>query len=221
MRRFIISVLFVLSSFPVLAEASLPTSVSDSSAVGTESQHSSRYDNNVAKMKTGWMRLIPNQLVGQFAGSIGAYAFGWGWHYGERDRWETDLLFGYVPKSNGSEDHLTFTIKQRYIPWRLPLGRSKNWEVEPLAAGAFVNLIFGEGFWHREPSKYTSGYYGFSNKLRYNVFLGQRIRYNIPSRDRNLVKSISFYYELSRCDHYLDTSQYNKREGVRDNQSLS
>ncbi len=179
------------------------------------------YARNAARMKKGWARLIPNQWVSQFAGNIGAYSIGLGWHYGRLDNWETELLWGYVPRSNGSEEHQTLTLKQRFVPWRIPLSQSQRWVLEPLTAGLFANLIFGEGFWRHEPSKYTEGYYGFNTQLRYNIYAGQRIRYKIPSRHRRLVKSISFYYELSACDLYIVSSVPNRNITVGDVLSLA
>ena len=89
--------------------------------------------------------------------------------------------------------------------------RSQRWELEPLTCGGFANTIFGEGFWRHEPSKYTKGYYGFNTKVRYNLFVGQRLRYNIPRRHRRFNRSVSFYYELSMSDLYLVSSIPNKQ----------
>ena len=67
----------------------------------------------------------------------------------------------------------------------------------------------------------TKGYYGFNTKLRYNVFIGQRLRYNIPRRHRNFSKSISLYYELSTCDLYVVSSVPNRHVGFTDILSLA
>lgn len=174
------------------------TLVTDS--LSTPPTKPSRYVRRTERLKRDWSALVPNQTVIQFAGSIGAYSLGVGWHYGRHNHWESELLFGYVPQSNGSEHHYTFTAKQRYIPWHVGLSKSRRWVFNPLTTGLFANVIFGEGFWRHEPSKYTKGYYGFNTKLRWNIYVGQRICYNIPSRHRKLSKSISFYYELSASD---------------------
>lgn len=179
------------------------------------------YERRTARMRRNWDHLVPSLATVQFAGSIGMFSVGMGWHYGRRDRWETELLVGWMPHDNGSSYHYTLTLKERYVPWRLALSSHRRWEVEPLTAGAFVNMIFGEGFWRHAPSKYTKGYYGFNTKLRYNIFLGQRIRYNIPQRRRLLHKSISLYYELSTCDLYLVSAIPNKRVRLGDILSLA
>ena len=124
----------------------------------------------------------------QYAGSIGVVAFGTGWHYGRRDNWETELLLGFVPKYNSDKAKVTLTLRQRYVPWHLPVGR--DWHVEPLTAGLFFSSIFGENFWASEPSRYPKRYYGFSTKIRTHVFLGQRLKYTIPDRYRLHNKSV-------------------------------
>ena len=196
--------------------------VKSDTAEAADKNRDSFYARRTQRFKRDWARLAPNQHTLQFAGSIGMFSIGTGWHYGRHNQLETELLFGYLPNCNGSEHHYTFTVKQRYIPWRLPLSaRSKRWELEPLTCGGFANTIFGEGFWRHEPSKYTKGYYGFNTKLRYNLFIGQRIKYNIPRRHRHFNKSITAYYELSTCDLYVVSAVPNSRVGLTDILSLA
>lgn len=178
---------------------------------GLTAPPASAYERHVRRLRRDWSRLAPNQFTMQFAGSIGAFSVGLGWHYGRRDQWESEVLYGLVPRSCGVGPYHTLTLKERFVPWRLPLFGGHRWAVEPLTAGLFANTIFGEGFWRREPSRYTKGYYGFSTKLRYHVFLGQRVRFNIPRRHRRFNKSISAYYELSTCDLYVVSAVPNRR----------
>lgn len=116
-----------------------------------DAEPTSFYARRTQRLKRDWARLAPNQHTLQFAGSIGMFSIGTGWHYGRRNQLETEILFGYLPNCNGSEHHYTLTIKQRYIPWHIPLSvRSQRWELEPLTCGGFANTIFGEGFWRHE-----------------------------------------------------------------------
>lgn len=66
-------------------------------------------------------RWLPDNLIFQYAGSIGICSAGIGWEYGKR-HWETDLLLGIVPKAYGRPAMLSTTIKQVYTPgeFRLP-----------------------------------------------------------------------------------------------------
>ncbi len=169
---------------------------------------SPRYVRHRQRVATNWMRIIPNQFTLQYAGSIGAASVGIGWHYGRARHWETEMLVGFVPRYHARHAHYTFTLKERYVPWHCRL--SSRWTLQPLTAGLFFNTISGGEFWRREPDKYPKRYYGFSSKIRTNVFLGQRIRYAVPSRRRVFHSAISAYYELSSCDLYIVSKATNK-----------
>ncbi len=181
-------------------------------------QDTSTYEKNTIAYKSLWGNLIPNQFTVQHAGSCGIMSFGFGWHY-HHNHWETELLAGWVPKYDSNETKATLTLKQRYIPWRFEI--SRRWDIEPLTTGMFLNTIFGENFWRKEPSRYDNGYYGFMSKVRLNAFIGQRFRYKIPSKKRKFVQSISAYYELSTCDLYLVSSFTNKNVTLGDILSLA
>ena len=116
---------------------SLPTAPADSGRHTAGETYRKRVD----RYRRRWQRLIPSQHTVQYAGSIGIVAFGTGWHYGRRDNWETELLLGFVPKYNSDKAKVTLTLRQRYVPWHLPVGR--DWHVEPLTAGLFFSSIFG------------------------------------------------------------------------------
>ena len=72
------------------------------------------------------------------------------------------------------------------------------------------NTISGDDFWKTQPEKYPKKYYGFSTKVRTNIFLGQRFCYHIPKRNRLIHQSISAYYEISSCDLYIVSKATNK-----------
>ncbi|WP_288510084.1 hypothetical protein [Prevotellamassilia timonensis] len=114
---------------------------------------------------------------------------------------------------------MTFTIKERYIPWHCKI--SSRWDIEPLTTGIFFNTISGEDFWKHQPSRYPKHYYGFSTKIRSNVFLGQRLRYNIPKRKRLFHQAVLIYYEISSCDLYIVSKATNKDFPWRETLSLA
>ena len=182
------------------------------------SHGSLRYIKNKERTYKHWMRLIPNQFTMQYAGSIGLLSMGFGWHYGRNDHWETDLLLGFVPRYHSGVAHTTYTIKERYIPWHCHI--SSRWILQPLTAGLFFNTISGNDFWRKLPDKYPKKYYGFSTKVRSNIFLGQRLRYRIPSRRRMFHSAVSIYYELSSCDLYIVSKAVNKSYPWRETLSL-
>ena len=165
------------------------------------------------------MRLIPSQATLQYAGSIGLMSVGMGWHYGKNDHWETDLLIGFVPRYHSESVHTTFTLKERYVPWHCRI--SRRWTLQPLTTGIFFNTISGDDFWKHLPDRYPKHYYGFSTKIRTHVFLGQRLRYNIPRNKRLLHQAVSVYYEISSCDLYIVSKATNKSYPWRQTLSLA
>lgn len=173
------------------------------------SREKSRYERNRERAMAAWTRLIPNQTTLQYAGSIGMFNVGLGWHYGRGEHWETELLVGFVPRFHSGKAHTSLTLKQRYVPWHCPLSRHR-WVLEPLTAGLFFNTISGDDFWARQPDRYPKKYYGFSTKVRTHIYLGQRLRFNIPTRHRRSHKAVSFYYEISSCDLYIVSKATNK-----------
>lgn len=194
------------------------TATAADSTVTATAATKSRYEVNTGKYRDSWAELIPNQFVTQYAGSIGIMNFGIGWHY-YHDHWETEIMGGWVPKYNSNEAKPTLTLKQRYVPWNVNI--SSRWDIQPLTTGMFLNTLFGENFWNKEPSRYTNGYYGFSPKIRINIFVGQRLRYKIPERHKFFVKSISAYYEFSTCDLYIVSAFINKNVTIGDILSLA
>ena len=161
-----------------------------------------RYDNRHKDFQKGWRKLIPQQAIVQMYGDIGLLSLGAAWDYGKREQWETSALVGYVPKYNADQAHATLTLKQTYIPWSFTF--YKNLAFEPLSAGAFLNLIFGDGFWIKEPDTYPyAGYYGFMSRLRINIFLGEQLTFTLPKEKNFFAKNLSLYYEISTYDLML------------------
>ncbi len=179
-----------------------------------------KYDKRVHRYREKWADLIPTHFKLQYAGNMGLISLGSGWDYGKRNQWETDLLWGFIPKNYSNRAKLTFTLKQNYMPWSYSL--KNNFSVEPLACGIYFNTVFGDEFWTEEPDRYPRGYYGFSSKIRTHVFLGQRLTYEFQNRNRfSHYRSVTFFYELSTCDLYLVSAVGNSYLRPRDYLSLS
>lgn len=180
----------------------------------------SKYDRRIHRYRKRWYSLVPTYSKLQFAGNMGLLSAGFGWDYGKHNQWETDLLFGYLPKYDSDRAKVTMTLKQNYIPWNITLGEGP-FSFEPLTCGLYFNTVFGDEFWVSEPDRYPSGYYGFSSKVRTHIFLGQRITFEIPRNKRYMAKSITFFYELSSCDLYIVSAFSNGYLRMRDYLSLS
>lgn len=198
-KWFIISIMLTA----VLTKAHSTTRNSATDSIYVEQADESHYDKRIHRYRKHWAALIPTQFVMQNAGNMGYLSVGIGWDYGKHRQWETDLLFGYVPKHDSTRGKLTMTLKENFIPWSIDMKR--GWSIEPLTTSIYINTVYGHEFWKSQPNRYPDAYYDFmSTKFRLNVAIGQRFTKTFPTR-RNKVfaKSISFFYELSSCDLYI------------------
>lgn len=151
--------------------------------------------------RPGWERIIPTHVKAQYAGSMGLISAGFGWDYGRKCRWETDLMVGLVPRYASGRAHATLTLKQNYIPWSLYA--SDRFSFDPLYGGIYLNTIFGHEFWGRQPGRYPSGYYWFSTKLRTHIFWGCRATWHPSVRRNYWIKGVTLFFEVNTCDLYI------------------
>lgn len=186
-------------------------------------QKLSRYERRVLRYKTGWANLMPDYSKLQFAGGMGVLSAGVGWAYGKNDQWETDLFLGFIPEFSGEEGHVTFTIKENFLPWKIRLSREENysrWMLEPFSVSLYINKIFGGGeFWTRQPNKYPDKYYILATNLRFNLAFGQRINWSL--KNPHFANTISFFYEVTTNDLYLICAIQNRVLKLHDIFSLS
>lgn len=183
----------------------------------------SRYERRVLRYKNGWANLIPDYSKLQFAGGMGVMSFGIGWAYGKNDQWETDLFLGVLPKFSGDEVHITLTLKENFLPWKIRLNGEDNyyrWMLEPFSVSLYINKIFGDGeFWTRQPNKYPDKYYILATNLRFNLAFGQRI--NVSVRNPRFANTVSFFYEVTTNDLYVICAVQNRTLKLHDIFSLS
>lgn len=188
-------------------------------ATGAQAQEQTRHERTVEHYKSSWDKLIPRYSKLQFAGSMGFLSAGIGWDYGRAKHWETDVLIGFVPAFKHDDTKITFTVKQNYMPWKINF--SERFMFEPLACGLYINMIFSDNFWARAPIKYPNNkYYSFSTRIRTNVFLGERITFNLNPQKR-INQSITLFYELSTNDLYIISAVSNHYIKLKDILGLS
>lgn len=168
---------------------------------------------------TRWSKMIPSYYKLQFAGSMGLMSMGTGWSYGKNKQWETDLFIGFVPKYSTKNNKITFTLKQNFIPWNVRISDRVN--LKPFSTGLYVNTVLGRDFWGKQPDKYPNGYYGFSPKIRFNIFIGQGWEYKFSPNKNLLNKSITFFYEISTNELYLISAFTNDYLKAKDFLGLS
>lgn len=193
--KYVLATLILFSSIGMGAKASgEDATLADTVSIG--------YQMHVKKAYNRWNKIIPTQMIIQNAGNMGIISAGIGWNYGRKERWETNLLLGLIPRNDSKTAKMTITLKENYIPWSVLIYKEVN--LEPLTCGIYLNSVLGDEFWGKEPNRYPENYYEYmSTRVRANIFIGQRISVDIPEKKRKSYRSLSFFYEVSTCDLYL------------------
>ena len=111
LSRFVFSLIMLTCSIHVMAGDS----------INVQQDGNNEYEQRLLRRQKLWSSLIPTHFVVQNAGNMGLISAGIGWSYGKRRQWETDLLFGYIPKHDSSRGKLTTTLKGNFIPWDIDL----------------------------------------------------------------------------------------------------
>lgn len=143
-----------------------------------------------------WYKI--DHLKLQYAGAIGFISPGVGIAYA-KDKMETDLYFGYVPKSVGGDHLFMLTLKNTYSPFTIK-PRNRDLVIHPFSIGGFFNYSFGSEFSTSWPDHYPKGYYWWDSAIRLGFFLGGKVTkpvLGLPFR------SLSAYYELGSNDLYF------------------
>lgn len=180
----------------------------------------SLYLKRIDKYESFWSKIIPKYTKLQMAGGMGIVSTGFGWNYGTKKQWETDVMIGVIPKYHTKHVKGTLTLKQNYIPWSIPI-YNRYFSFEPLRCGLYLNTILSDDYWVDEPDRYPNNYYGFSTRIRPYIFLGQSFTYNVKDNKFKRHQSISLYYELSSCDVYIISAVKNSSIKLNDIVKLS
>ncbi len=157
---------------------------------------------------TGVNRIIPTMAIAQFAGNMGLVSAGIGWDHGSRGQWETSLLAGFIPREEGRKRYITVTLKETYTPWSIQINERISFE--PLTCGLYLNSIISRDFWVKEPDHYPSSYYGFSTKIRANIFIGESFTFYSAPDSGNLLRYASLFYEFGTADMYVISKATNR-----------
>lgn len=152
--------------------------------------------------------LRPAHISCQSGGGMGAISVGTGWQYGSHLRWETDLFIGLVPKYDSGSAKVSFALKENFVPWHIRLNH--NFTLEPLTSSLYFTTLVSSKVWAHLPERYSKGYYILPTKIRANISLGQRMKWNIP-KESSILESITAYYEIGTCDIYVFSAAGNSR----------
>jgi hypothetical protein len=160
----------------------------------------------------------PKHLVLQTGGGLGMAAAGAGYSLFQ-DRFETDVLLGYVPKRYAGSTLSLASLKAMYSPWHLRV--AEQVQVVPLTAGAYFSYTHGV-INDQVKGQYPNDYYWFSTDTRFGVLLGGRLTYlAAPVAATGQPRKLSFYYELGTNDLYVVSLATNLNGGLNLGQILT
>ena len=133
--------------------------------------------------------ITPEHLKLQFAGAIGFVSFGAGYE-SVNEKFQTDVMYGYVPQSLGGVRIHSLTGK---VTW-LPLKKEFNsWKWNYLTGGLHINYAIGAQYHTLWPDKYPNGYYNYPSALTSSIFAGGQLHH----------KRSAFYYEAGITDRQV------------------
>jgi hypothetical protein len=163
-----------------------------------------------------WFR--PEHLVLQTGGGLGMVAGGGGYVF-FKDRLETDVLLGYVPKRYANSTLTITSLKAMYSPFHLRV--ADRVQVAPLTVGGYFSYTHGT-INDELKGQYSGDYYWFSTDTRYGALAGGRLTYlGPPVAATGQPRKMSFYYELGSNDLYLLSYFTNRDGGLRLGQILT
>ena len=164
-----------------------------------------------------WYR--PGHLALQTGGGLGMVAAGAGYEFTQKQRLETDILLGYVPKRFAGSTLTLASVKFLYSPFRLRV--AERVQALPLSVGAYVSYTHGT-LNDELKGQYSSDYYYFSTDTRLGPLLGGRLTYlAAPVAATGQPRKLSVYYELSSNDLYIASYLTNPSGGLRFGQILT
>ena len=140
---------------------------------------------------------LPYHVKAQFAGDIGLVALGAGRSF-FKEKLETDLFLGYLPKKIGGQQLFTLALKGTYTPVKPIQIKSVDWQ--PVRTGVHVAYTFGDEYFMFEPrDKYPKSYYGFPTAVHLYYFLGGQVNFNRVEK----LNKIGAYYEVGSNLEYI------------------
>ncbi|WP_035565361.1 hypothetical protein [Hymenobacter sp. IS2118] len=152
-----------------------------------------------------WFR--PRHVVLQTGGGLGMVAGGAGYVL-LKNRLETDLLIGYVPRRYAGSALALVSLKVMYSPWQLRV--AERVRVVPVTLGGYLSYTHGtlnDG----QKGQYPRDYYWFSTDTRYGALLGGRVACLMaPLAATGQPRKLAFCYELGTNDLYVATYLTNR-----------
>ncbi|SFG88523.1 hypothetical protein [Pedobacter insulae] len=142
-------------------------------------------------------RIQPDQVNLQYAGSIGYFSGGVGYHF-FKEKTTLSFHYGYVPEDKGGWMSI-FTAKFEYKPFAIKI--KDKFIIHPINPVFFPSYTSGDNFDYQfSTHKYRKGYYFWSSALRLHLGAGTEVK--ILNNHSSFFKSASVYAEANTNDLY-------------------
>jgi hypothetical protein len=154
---------------------------------------------------------VPKSATVQYAGSIGYFSAGIGYHLNKSGKSTLDFMYGYVPVAKGG-DLSIITGKFAWRPFKINL---TDWAVlHPINPGAFLSYHAGSNFDSKwDDNEYPKGYYWWSTAFRPHISFSTEVKVNTKKLFPALkLKSITLYSEANTNELYAISYFQNKRD---------
>ena len=131
----------------------------------------------------------------QFAGNIGMFSGGASYSFA-KDKINTDLVYGVVPKLDAQEMLHILTLRGIYKPFKkVPL--NDKYSLTPLRVGLGVSYYFRDQVSTTWSKDYPDAYYWWVSSLRMTGSIGLGINRSISN---SKIKEVSLYTEAGTYD---------------------
>jgi hypothetical protein len=144
---------------------------------------------------------VPSTGHFQFAGFMGMFSAGAGYHYMNK-RLNTSLLYGYVPQSYSTRSIHTLALKNTIAIVNGSRFLKSSVTVQPVVYGGFtVNCEISRHSFFTLPDYYPKGYY-HNQAVHLTFFTGIRTHILI-GKEKRMVQAIEPFAEIGTLDTYL------------------
>lgn len=146
-----------------------------------------------SKNKVVKSKYLPDYAKFQFAGNIGFVSMGGGYSF-LSDRINMDLMYGFVPESEGGDEIHSITQKNTFGLYSHNIKHLKfMW-----TTGFFINYEAGENSYVTLPDHYPDDYYS-PNAFHFGLFIGLKAQRKIPNK---YIHKLDYFAEIGTLAKY-------------------
>lgn len=138
---------------------------------------------------------VPTGITLEYAGGFGLASAGA--VFTPLKKTEIAITLGYIPPKYGKIWSVNTLISYKLFNLKI----NERLTLQPLNAGGYVNLNFGDKLYLKWPSNYPPDYYWWNSALRVGPFLEAELKYALPKQNREL----ALFFQCLTNDLYIAT----------------